>query len=44
MTPGVPKRIRAQAKWCLRHYPTSFEIELTSDKLPELWGRPDQND
>lgn len=22
----------------LRHYPTSYELEITAEKCPELWG------
>lgn len=38
-TPRVPKNIREQARWCLRHYPSRFEMELTSEKYPEMWSK-----
>ncbi len=38
-TPRVPKHIRQQAKWCLRHYPTQFEMEMTSENYPEMWRK-----
>lgn len=24
----------------LRHYPSTFDMEITADKIPELWGQP----
>ena len=38
VTPRVPKRIRDQAKFCLRHYPTAFELTITAEKCPEYWS------
>lgn len=37
-TPGVPKVIRQEAYRCLKHYPASYDIENTQEKLPEIWG------
>ncbi len=38
-TPKVPKWIRTEAYWRLRHYPHDFEMEEVSKKLPELFGK-----
>lgn len=37
-TPRVPKGIRQRAKWCLKHYPTEFEMELTANNYPDMWN------
>lgn len=37
-TPKVPKEIRREAYYCLKHFPSDFEIELTQKKAPEIWG------
>ena len=36
-TPRVPKIIREEALSCLRHFPTTFDMELASDKAPEVF-------
>ncbi len=41
-TPGVPKLIRAQAYWCLRHYPWDMDIERAAIKAPDVFGREDR--
>ena len=38
-TPRVPKHIRKQALWCLRHYPSQYEMEMTAEKYPEMWRK-----
>ena len=35
-TPRVPKRIRQQAYWALRHAPWSGDIQSLSEKAPEI--------
>lgn len=37
MTPKVPKAIREDAYWLLRHYPAEYEIEQLAKKLPRLF-------
>lgn len=37
-TPKIPKSIRKEAYWCLRHFPHEYEMEMTSKKYPEMWG------
>ena len=36
-TPRVPKIIRDEARYCLRHFPTRFDMEITADKAPEVF-------
>lgn len=31
-TPRVPRAIRQQALWCLRHYPTQYDMDVVSEK------------
>ena len=38
VTPRIPKRIRDQARHCLRHYPTATELSITANKCPEYWS------
>jgi hypothetical protein len=37
LTPKVPKHIRQQAKLCLRHYPSQWIMDLTSEVYPDMW-------
>jgi hypothetical protein len=34
----VPKVILEAATRALRHYPTTYDIERSANKLPEIWG------
>jgi len=31
-TPRIPSAIRRHALWCLRHYPTDFDMHVASEK------------
>lgn len=35
-TPRVPKEIRRQAYWALRHYPSEFEMERIAKQANDL--------
>lgn len=37
-TPKVPKKIRKEAYWVLRHFPADYELEQVKKKLPKLFG------
>ncbi len=37
-TPKVPREIRKEAYWRLRHFPSPFDMEETRKKVPEIWG------
>lgn len=38
-TPKVPKQIRLTALSLLKHYPNSYEMEIVSDKCPEVFSK-----
>ncbi len=40
-TPRVPKTIRKQALWILRHYPNDYEMEVIADSVPNLLSKKD---
>ena len=35
-TPRVPKEVREQAYYCLRHYPSKYNMDLIATKCPEV--------
>ena len=35
-TPRVPKEVRKQAYYCLRHYPSGYNLDLLATKCPEI--------
>ena len=35
-TPRVPKKIRKQAYYCLRHYPGGYNLDVIATKCPEV--------
>lgn len=37
-TPRVPKEIRQEAKWILKHYPSEYDLEKAAKKCPEVFG------
>jgi hypothetical protein len=37
ITPRVPKTIKQQARWCLRHYPTTWDMQRTSLQAPDVF-------
>ena len=36
-TPRVPKIIREEARYCLRHFPTTFDMDVAANKAPEVF-------
>ena len=36
-TPRVPKIIRDEARWCLRHYPDHYDMNKTSQTSPDIF-------
>jgi hypothetical protein len=38
-TPRVPKDIRQQAYWCLRHYPSEFDMDRASAGAPQVFQK-----
>jgi len=35
-TPRVPKEIRKQAYYCLRHYPGNYDLDVMATKCPGI--------
>lgn len=36
-TPRVSKLIREEAKSCLRHFPTTYDMQIASDRAPDVF-------
>jgi hypothetical protein len=36
-TPRVPKIIREEASYCLRHFPTTFDMAFAAEACPEVF-------
>jgi hypothetical protein len=36
-TPRVPKAIKEQARWCLRHYPSHWDMQRTALQAPDVF-------
>ena len=36
-TPRVPKIIREEASYCLRHFPTTFDMATAAEACPEVF-------
>lgn len=36
-TPRVPKSIKDGARWCLRHYPNEWEMQMAAERCPEVF-------
>ena len=43
-TPRVPKRIRREAYYCLRHYPGGYNLDLLATKCPDVIQTPNPID
>ena len=37
-TPRIPKDIRQTARWCLRHYPDSWDMQQAAEASPHLFA------
>ena len=40
-TPKVPKHIRKEAFWCLKHFPQDYDILIVAREVPEVFGEVD---
>jgi hypothetical protein len=38
ITPRIPKSVKGSARWCLRHYPTEFDMREAADKIPDIFA------
>ena len=36
-TPRVPKLIRDEARACLRHFPTTFDMQVAAEESPSIF-------
>ena len=36
-TPRVPKAIKEQARWCLRHYPSAWDMKMAAENCPSVF-------
>lgn len=41
-TPRVPREVRLQARWLLKHYPTQYDVEQLAEKAPDVLEMPDK--
>jgi hypothetical protein len=39
-TPGIPSKFRKEAYWCLKHYPSDFDIERVLEGDRSVLGAP----
>lgn len=37
-TPRVPKEVRDEARACLKHFPSEYDMERASEQAPEIFG------
>ena len=37
-TPRVPKAIKEQARWCLRHYPSAWDMKQAAENCPDVFA------
>jgi hypothetical protein len=35
-TPRIPKEVREQARWCLRHYPSYYNLKQLECAAPDI--------
>ena len=38
-TPRIPKAVKDQARWCLRHYPNSWDMEHAANFAPTIFQK-----
>lgn len=38
-TPRVPKKIREHASWCLRHFPSTWEMDQAAESAPHVFQK-----
>lgn len=43
-TPRISKDIRQKALWCLRHYPSKYEMEVISERDNGIFGKDFYNE
>lgn len=43
-TPRIPKALRQQAYYCLRHYPSKYHMDVVGSVAPSVFETPDTLD
>ena len=43
-TPRVPKEVREQAYYCLRHYPSKYNMDVAATRTPSVFETPNPID
>jgi hypothetical protein len=38
-TPRIPKSVKDNARWCLRHYPSEWDMEHASRDAPHVFAK-----
>jgi hypothetical protein len=36
-TPRIPRAVKDNARWCLRHYPTEWDMQIVSQEVPAIF-------
>jgi hypothetical protein len=36
-TPRIPKAIKDNARWCLRHYPSEWDMQIVAREVPAVF-------
>lgn len=39
ITPRVPKHIRQQASYCLRHFPSTWDMDRVAESTPDVFAK-----
>lgn len=37
-TPRIPKAVKDNARWCLRHYPSEWDMQQAADASPQVFA------
>lgn len=37
-TPRVPKAVKDRARWCLRHYPSAWDMKQAAENCPNVFA------
>ena len=36
-TPRIPKAVKDEARWCLRHYPSEYDMKQAAENCPSVF-------
>lgn len=36
-TPRIPKAVKDNARWCLRHYPSEWDMQIVAREVPSVF-------